>query len=69
MESKGYPEQDTIAVQLRQILLDLARRHDDVAHVEAAAVPYWAPHPASVSGHRAAANSLRVEADRILQTA
>jgi hypothetical protein len=30
-------------------------------------VPYWAPQPTSVVGHRAAANSLRLEAGRFLQ--
>jgi hypothetical protein len=60
------PAQTAIAVRLRQILLDLARREDNIAHSEAAAVPYWAPHPPSVIGHRAAANALRSEADRFL---
>jgi len=54
-------------VRLRQILLDLARREDDIALAEAAAVPYWAPHPSSVFGHRAAADALRSEADRLLE--
>ncbi len=67
MERNGYSKRDTIAVQLRQILLELARRLDDAAHAEAATTPYWAPSPTSVSGHRAAANTLRLEADRILQ--
>jgi len=66
MESNGYPEEGGIAVRLRQILLELARRHEDIAHAEAAAVPYWAPQPTSVSGHRAAASTLRFEADRLL---
>lgn len=53
--------------QLRQILLALARREDDIALAEAASVPYWAPHPPSVIGHRAAAEALRTEADRFLE--
>jgi len=54
-------------VQLRQILLELARREDDTARSEAAAVPYWAPLPSSVIGHRVAADALRSEADRFLE--
>jgi len=53
--------------RLRQILLDLARREHDIAVSEAAAVPYWAPLPSSVMGHRAAAAVLRSEADRFLE--
>lgn len=67
MNSNHYPDEGTINTRLRQILLDLARREDDIAHAEAAAVPYWASPPASVVGHRAAADSLRFEADRFLQ--
>jgi hypothetical protein len=67
VESNRYPDDGAIATRLRQILLDLARREDDIAHTEAATVPYWAPHPASVIGHRAAARSLRFEADRFLR--
>ncbi len=68
MDSNGYPDEGTMALRLRQILLELARREDGIAHAEAAAVPYWAPQPASVLGRRAAANCLRSEADRLLQT-
>lgn len=53
--------------RLRQILLDLARREHNMAVSEAAAVPYWAPLPSSVMGHRAAAAALRSEADRFLE--
>ena len=52
--------------RLRQALLEIARREDDMACAEAAMVPYWAPHPPSVSGHRLAAGALRSEADRLL---
>ena len=51
-----------VAVPLRQILLRLARHEEDLAASEAAAVSYWSPSPASVSGHRAAAEALRSEA-------
>lgn len=40
-------------------------REDNLALSEAADVPYWAPHPTSVTGHRAA-EVLRSEADRLL---
>ena len=53
--------------QLREILLELARQEDEIALAEAAAVPYWAPHPPSVLGHRVAARALRTEADCFLQ--
>ena len=52
--------------RLRQALLEIARREDDMACAEAAIVPYWAPQPPSVSGHRLAAGALRSEADRLL---
>lgn len=57
----------TVAALLRKVLLDLARREDDLAISERAAVPYWAPHPPSVIGHHAAAEALRCEADRFLE--
>ena len=67
MNNNDYPDEGTINIRLRQILLELARREDDIAHTEAAAVPYWDTPPLSVVGHRAAADSLRFEADRFLQ--
>jgi len=67
VETEREPEEFTIAARLRQILLELARHEDDVAAAEAAAVPYWSPQPTSVSGHRVAASTLRLEADRFLQ--
>lgn len=66
MDSNGHPEENTIAIRLRQLLFELARREDNIALSEAAGVPYWAPHPTSVIGHRAAAEVLRSEADRLL---
>jgi hypothetical protein len=60
-------EQTTLTVRLRQILLELARHEADIANSQAAAVPYWAPQPSSVIGHRAAADALRSEADRFLE--
>lgn len=66
MNEDAYSEKTATAVRIRQVLLDLARREEDIAHSEAAAVPYWAPHPVSVIGHHAAAEALRSEADRFL---
>jgi hypothetical protein len=55
--------------QLRQVLrlelLRLARHEEDLAAAEGAEVPYWAPCPPSVLGHRTAAAALRADADRI----
>lgn len=67
MSSNADTAQIPIGVRLRQILLDLVRREDDIAIAEAAAVPYRAQHPSSVIGHRVAADALRSEADRFLE--
>jgi hypothetical protein len=67
MNDNADPELAALGIRLRQILLELARREETIALSEAAAVPYWAPHPVSVIGHRAAAQALRSEADRFLQ--
>ena len=67
VETEREREEFRITVRLRQILLELARHEDDAAAAEAAAVPYWSPQPTSVSGHRVAASSLRLEADRFLE--
>ena len=56
----------TTTTRLCQALLEIARREDDMACAEAALVPYWAPQPPSVSGHRHAARALRSEADSLL---
>ncbi len=58
-----------LLVLLRRELLRLARIEDDLAANEAAAVPYWAPHPPSVLGHRKAAAALRNDAGAILAIA
>ena len=67
MEDHAHTEQMTLAIRLRQILLELARREETLAHSEAVAAPYWSPQPPSVIGHRVAAQALRSEADRFLQ--
>jgi hypothetical protein len=65
MDSNEHPEENTTAIRLRQLLFEMARREDEIALSEAAAAPYWAPHPTSVIDHRAA-EALRSEADRLL---
>lgn len=67
MNDSANIAQTPIAARLRQILLAMARREEDIALPEAAAVPYWATHPSSVTGHRMAAAALRSEADRFLE--
>lgn len=52
---------------LRRVLLDLARREDDLAASEAALQPYWKACSPSVHGHRVAATALRAEADRWIE--
>jgi hypothetical protein len=47
---------------LRLELLRLARLEDQRACEEASKVPYWAPYPESVTGHRTAARLLHAEA-------
>jgi hypothetical protein len=53
-----------VASLLRHELLRLAAEQERLAAAEAAQVPYWAPSPASVEGHRAAARALLADADR-----
>ena len=67
MDDNSGTEVISMTVRIRQVLLELARREDDIAFSEAAVVPYWAPKPVSVSGHHAAARALRSEADRFLE--
>ena len=59
----------TMTSRLRLVLLELARRQDDMADDEAAATPYWTPCPSSVLGHRNAAAALRAEADHLIAVA
>lgn len=56
----------TMVSRLRSLLLQLARREDDLAAAEAAETPYWSPYPLSVIGHRAAAVVLREHADLLV---
>jgi hypothetical protein len=46
-------------------LLALAASEEDRAIRVAQHTPYWAPHPRSVTTHRAAAQALRAEVDRL----
>jgi hypothetical protein len=54
-----------VIAALCEELLRLAHQEDELAADEAARVPYWAPTPASVTGHRAAATALREQAGRL----
>ncbi|HSX68683.1 hypothetical protein [Nocardioides sp.] len=55
---------DLLAALCRE-LFALAKHEDDVAAEEASQLPYWVPCPPSVVGHRAAARTLRAEAQRL----
>lgn len=46
-------------------LARLAAREEEAAATEAARIPYWAPCPPSVQGHRAAARALRSDVARL----
>jgi hypothetical protein len=59
------PKVDGLRQALRLELLRLARHEDDLAAAEEAEVPYWAPCPPSMLGHRTAAAALRADADRV----
>lgn len=65
----GLSETSDLIDALTHALLELARREDDLAAAEAASVPYWAPCPPSVYGHRAAAEALRGEAASLTNVA
>jgi hypothetical protein len=67
-ESHDVPD-EIMAVVLRRELLRLAAIEESLATAEAARVPYWAPCPDSVSGHRAAARALREDAERLMTRA
>ncbi|UUW89464.1 hypothetical protein [Pimelobacter simplex] len=57
---------DPVRALVRQELLRLADLEEAAAAREATSVPYWAPCPATVHGHRAAALALRADAERYL---
>lgn len=54
-----------LVAEICRALTQLALSEDDVAAAEACRTPYWAPCPASIAGHRAAARVLRSEAHRL----
>ncbi len=60
----GVPTELMAAV--RSELLRLAGLQEAIAALEAADIPYWVPCSVSVVGHRAAADALREDADRLL---
>jgi hypothetical protein len=53
----------TLSARLRRLLFELAKAQEQLAAEEAAATPYWRPHPPAVLGHRAAAAALREQAE------
>ncbi|HJQ04613.1 MAG TPA: hypothetical protein VJ872_04175 [Nocardioides sp.] len=55
----------TALTEIYALLVDLAGTEEALAHSEAAAVPYWAPTPESVVGHRLAAVALRARAEAL----
>ena len=59
---------DETTRRLYSILIQLAKRQDELAATEAAATRYRAPCPPTVLGHRTAATLLRAEADRLATT-
>lgn len=59
----------SVRVLIRNELLRLARFEDDLAAAEAATLPYWAPYPPTVQGHRMAAVALRADADAVVTSA
>jgi len=61
-----HPSNTATTGRLRSLLLELARRQDDLAADELAATPYWSPCPSTVLGHRTAADALRAEAQLLL---
>jgi hypothetical protein len=61
----GAPAAVDVSQLVQRELLALAKLHDDAAARQASVVPYWAPCPAEVSGHRAAATLLRQDASRL----
>jgi hypothetical protein len=62
----GTADGTALRSTLRQELLRLAKREDDIAACEAATIPYWAPSPATILAHRLAASALRESADRMV---
>lgn len=52
--------------RIRAMLLELAHHQDEQAADELAATPYWSSAPATVLGHRDAAEALRRAADMLL---
>lgn len=65
MSENQHPESTHLVTALCRELVRLARREEELAATEAARTPYWTPVPASVIGHRLAAQALRDTMARI----
>jgi hypothetical protein len=59
----SHDEARQMLALVRQELLRLARRQEELAAAIAAAQPYWAACPDEVPGHRRAAATLRADAE------
>jgi hypothetical protein len=64
LDTTIVPDQLVTELVTRELLC-LAQAEENHAVTEAARVPYWAPCPDSVMGHRAAARVLREDAARL----
>jgi hypothetical protein len=65
---EGPVDTTALRVALRRALLHLAAIQEREASTEASEIPYWGHTPASVAGHRAAAQALRSDAQRFVGT-
>jgi hypothetical protein len=64
MNAEQQFETDRALPDVRQLLLQLARREEELAAEEAAVLPYWRTCVPSVEGHRVAAAALRWAAEQ-----
>jgi len=64
MNAEQHFESDRALHDVRQLLLQLARREEELAAEEATVLPYWRACPPSVEGHRVAAAALRWVAEQ-----
>jgi len=64
MNAEQHFENDRALHDVRQLLLQLARREEELAAEEATVLPYWRACPPSVEGHRVAAAALRWVAEQ-----
>jgi hypothetical protein len=63
----GPLDTTALRVALHRELLRLAAVQEREATAEASRIPYWGHCPSSVTGHRAAAEALRADAQRFMR--